>query len=129
MTNIEQILLLESKLADLFWRISIKLNGTYKSVQLMRDDNFVHRKDRTSNDIHAFFELRNREYFHLRGYTRHMLEHPQLSAKKVFLTGYRKNDIELVGGIHSLEQKWYELNPSIIANQIREQNLNLFQKN
>ncbi len=117
---------LESMATLLFQRVAAQLQGRFISLQLMNDDNFVHRRDRTSNDIHLFLEL-PQTYFHLRSYTRHMLLAPtQVADGKIFLTGYTKQQITLTGGNHSLEQKWYHRDPVMISQEIIRQNPTLF---
>ena len=124
---IKEAVLLESKLKHLFVDISSNFVGKIISFQLMRDDDFVHRRDRIENDIHMFFELKNGEYFHLRGYTRFMLTALELVKEgKIFLTGYRKNTITHNGGEHSFKQKWYENDANKIADEIISQNLDIF---
>lgn len=109
----------ERSIAILFFDVANEMNGKYISFQLMRDDDFMHRRDRHFNDIHLFLELNGRGYFHLKGYTRHMLEHPELIAsQRVYLTGYLKSNISKVGGTHSLRQDWYKRDPKKIAEQI-----------
>ena len=44
----------------------------------------------------------------------------------MFLTGYRKEQIELRGGMHSLEQKWYPLDPESVASELVRQNPDAF---
>lgn len=98
----------------------------------MKDNNFVKRRDRISNDIHLFIQLKTEGYFHLKGYTRHILSIDNLRNKynkQIFLTGYYKDNISHTGGKHSFEQKWYKEEPHIIANEIISQNPKLFELN
>lgn len=121
-----QTINLENLTSNLLLNIALKLAGKYKTFQLMKDDNFVHRKDRTSNDIHLFLELED-NYFHLRSYTRHMLDHSlKVKDNYIFLTGYQKKDIELNGGKHSFRQDWYKRDADTIAKEIIYQNQRLF---
>ena len=118
---------IERLLFELFQQVGGELRGRFVSAQYMADDNFIHRRSRTSNDIHAFFELYGGGYFHLRGLTRHMLDFPKpLTEGLVFLTAYRKKEISQIGGEHSLQQDWYEQDPKVIAQQIVSQNPDLF---
>jgi len=117
---------LEQRASELFLDIAVSLIQRIASFQLLRDDLFVHRRDRTSNDIHLFLELRHGGYFHLRSYTRHMLSFPHLSKDALFLTGYRKRNIELEGGTHSLRQEWYPCDFTILSQEIVSQNEDLF---
>lgn len=123
LNRIKEAVLLEGKTADLMSAVA-PLIKSVKSFELMRDNDFSKRKDREINDIHLFFELENGKYFHLRAYTRYMLD---TGVKdKVFLTGYIKSSVNQVGGEHSLRQGWYEWNPTEIANEVMLQNPTLF---
>ncbi|MEK6961247.1 MAG: hypothetical protein AABX47_08820 [Nanoarchaeota archaeon] len=125
--QIKRALELESLATNLFLRVAANLQGRSKSVQLMRDDNFAHRRDRTSNDIHLFIELISGGYYQLRSYTRHMLHHPdKVDAGEIFLTGYRQDEILQVGGIHSLRQDWYPSDAEFIAREVISQNPDIF---
>lgn len=128
MTNqITQVISLENLISNLFFDIASDLSGTYVSVEFLKDDNFNHRRDRISNDIHAFFELYNKGYFHLRSYTRHMMDnHDMVESGNIFLTGYRKDKVELFGGAHSLRQDWYINDSKLISFEIISQNPDLF---
>ena len=123
MNEIKNAMLIERHLSDLFFEIGIFLKKRSKSFQLLNDDNFTPRRDRTSNDIHLFVELKGGKYFHLRGYTRHMLDNIEeyKTSNKVFLTGYLKDKIELTGGKHIILQTWYDNNSKIIADSIFQQ--------
>ena len=68
MEDVRNRILLENKVTNLFRGVVSELIGRYQSFQLMLDDNFVHRRDRTSNDVHLFLELDINQYFHLRAY-------------------------------------------------------------
>lgn len=120
-----EIMLFESRISDLMFTVASKFSGKVKSIQLMRDDDFVHRRDRTTNDIHVFLELKNGQYFHLRAYTRHMLDMGKIPEDRIFLTGYLKSSVSQTGGEHSLRQDWYIWNAEAIANEITRQNLGL----
>ena len=76
--NMMEVIKLESRVQDLFRDVFCKLTGKVISVEFKIDDSFTHRRDRKTNDIHAFFEIKPRGYFHLRSYTRHMLQNMQL---------------------------------------------------
>jgi len=123
LNRIKEAVLLEGKTADLMLAVTPLIKNV-KSFQLMRDNDFSKRKDRNINDIHIFFELKNGKYFHLRAYTKYMLD---TGVKdKVFLTGYIKPSVEQFGGEHSLRQGWYEWNPIEIASEVISQNPTLF---
>ncbi|MFC1749001.1 hypothetical protein ACFL2V_09375 [Pseudomonadota bacterium] len=118
---------LETRLTDLFYDICIKLTKRVVSFQVMPDDYLVHRRDRTSNDLHAFLDLNDGRIFHLRAYTRHMLDAPEnLEEGRVMLTGYLKDSVQLTGGTHSFKQKWYDWDAEFIAQEIVAQNPELF---
>jgi hypothetical protein len=121
-----EIKLLESRLADLFFELPVPLKGTYRTFQVMLDDNFNHRRDRTSNDVHIFFELHEGGYFHLRSYTRHMAQNLAFAKDRVFLTGYRKLEVTLNDGEHSLRQDWYSWEAISLAKEISMQNPDIF---
>lgn len=126
-TDMMRILTLENMATDLFQNVAGNLSKKVKSVQLMSDDNFVHRRDRTSNDIHLYLELLQGGFLHVRSYTRHMMtQHDKVNEGMIFLTAYRKNSIELVGGTHSLRQDWYKCDPNIVSYEITSQNPDLF---
>lgn len=118
----KEIMLFENKISDLFFEIAAEFTGNVKSTQMMRDDDFVHRNDRKTNDIHLFLELKDGNYFHLRAYTRHMLEAGQTSGGQIFLTGYEKNGVDQTGGNHTLKQDWYEWDAKTIVQEIIKQN-------
>ncbi|MEI6588055.1 MAG: hypothetical protein WCO05_03850 [Candidatus Moraniibacteriota bacterium] len=122
----KETLLFENRISDLMFVIMSKLSKRVKSVQVMKDDNFVHRRDRTANDIHVFFELKNGQFFHLKAYTKHMLDMDDIPVKKIFLTGYVQSSISQIGGKHSLKQGWYEWSDEVIASEIVAQNQALF---
>lgn len=125
--NIKEVMLFENRTTELLQAIALKLSKYVKSFQLMRDDNFVKREDRTTNDIHLFLELKNGKYFHLRSYTRHMLDMNEIPKDEIFLTGYIKESISQSGGEHSFRQSWYQWNPEVIVSEIVTQNPTLFQ--
>lgn len=120
--TIAEIMLFDSRISNLMFEIGSRLSAKVVSIQIMRDDDFVHRRDRTSNDIHMFCELKNGQYFHLRVYTRHMLDMDEIPTNTIFLTGYIKELRSQIGGNHSLKQNWYEWDADIIADQIITQN-------
>lgn len=122
----KDIIVFENKLSDLFFAIGTKLAGKVQSFQTVTDDHFVHRRDRTANDIHLFLELKNGKLFHLRGYTRHMIDTKTLDSNKVLLTGYYKDAATQTGGVHSLKQDWYPWDPNLITQAIEFQNPELF---
>jgi len=122
----KDIMLFEQQIAALLFSVAAKFSGKIKSFQMMRDDDFVRRKDRTTNDIHLFFELNNEQIFHLRAYTRHMLEVGEIPKDRIFLTGYQKPSIAQTGGEHSLNQAWYKWDSDLIAQGIIAQNPSLF---
>jgi hypothetical protein len=124
--SIKEVMLFESKITELLQAIAAKLSRYVKSTQFMRDNNFIRREDRTTNDIHLFLELKNGKYFHLRSYTRHMLDMNTIPTDEIFLTGYVKESISQNGGEHSFKQGWYQWNPDTIANEIIIQNPELF---
>ena len=129
MEDVRNRILLENKVTNLFRGVVSELIGRYQSFQLMLDDNFVHRRDRTSNDVHLFLELDINQYFHLRAYVRHMLKCLDVVDQgKILLTGYYKDEVKLIGGEHSFEQKWYECQPNVVAEEIITQNPQLFIK-
>ncbi len=119
-------MLFENRIASLLFAVASKFSGKVKSTQLMSDDNFVHRRDRTTNDIHLFLELKNGQYFHLRAYTRHMLDMGGIPEDKIFLTGYIKTSVTQIGGDHSLKQGWYTWDAEAIASEVISQNEGLF---
>ncbi len=123
--SLVEIIRFEQSIGDFFFDVAVHLSGRYVSVQVLKDDHFVHRKDRMTNDIHAFFELYNSGYFHLRAYVRHMLDHPE-TVDSLFLTGYRKTGISHSGGAHALHQRWYPRDPAAVADEILVQNPHLF---
>lgn len=116
---------LEAKVSNLFSDIGSRLSPLVKSMTLMTDDNFVHRRDRTSNDIHLFLELKNGKVLHLRAYVRHMLE-TEIQDNGIFLTAYLKDQIEQTGGAHSLRQGSYNWSAEEIVEEIKKQNPDLF---
>lgn len=124
--DVKEIMLFENRISDLMFAIASKFSGKTKSTQLMRDDDFVHRRDRATNDIHVFLELKNGQYFHLRAYTRHMLDMGDIPKDRIFLTGYKKSSVSQTGGEHSLRQDWYIWDAETIANEIISQNEELF---
>lgn len=117
----QEIMLFENRIESLMFTTASKLTGKVKSFQLMRDDNFVHRRDRTTNDIHIFFELNNGQFFHLRAYTRYMLDMEEIPTDKIFLTGYKKPSVSQTGGEHAFKQDWYPWDPEAIANEVLSQ--------
>ena len=121
-----EIILFENRISDLMFAIASKFSGRVKTTQLMRDDDFVHRRDRTTNDFHLFLELKNGQYFHLRAYTRHMLDKGKITEDKILLTGYTKSSVSQTGGEHALRQGWYSWNAEAIANEIVSQNEEIF---
>lgn len=112
---------LEARLGSLFWDVACRLSGRFLSVQLMLDRNFSAAPD-APNNVHAFFELKPGEYFHLRAYTAHMLMFPERTGDEAFLTGYLQPHIAKQGGAHSLRQDWYRQDPDEVAREILEQN-------
>lgn len=106
--SVKEVMLFEGRITELLQSIAVKLSGYIKSFQLMRDNNFIKREDRTTNDIHLFLELKNGKYFHLRSYTRHMLDMKEIPTDEIFLTGYVKESISQSGGEHSFKQSWYK---------------------
>ena len=127
--SLQKSIQLESVTADLFAKIGAQLSGKCQSFQLLRDDDFNHRRDRDSNDIHLFLELLNSGYFHLRAYIRHMLQNKEkIKSGELFLTGYYKDEISLHGGQHSFRQGWYSADGNQIAIEIEMQNPHLFSR-
>lgn len=127
--SIQRSIELESVTTDLFAKIGAQLSGKCKSFQLLRDDDFSHRRDRDSNDIHLFLELFKDGYFHLRAYIRHMLQHQEkIKNGELFLTGYYKDGISLNGGTHSFRQDWYLADSEVITREIEMQNPHLFSR-
>jgi hypothetical protein len=126
--NSLEIIQFENKIADLMLNIGVKFSNKIVNFQIKRDADFVKRKDRQTNDIHLFFQLKGGRYFHLRAYTRHMLDTTRDSTDKIFLTGYLKSSVDNEGGEHSFKQGWYEWNPEIISDEIEKQNPTLFQE-
>ena len=125
--SVQQSIQLEGVTADLFAKIGAQLSGKCQSFHLLRDDDFNHRRDRVSNDIHLFLELARSGYFHLRAYIRHTLQHQdKIKSSEVFLTGYYKDKISLHGGQHSFRQGWYHADSDEIAKEIEIQNPHLF---
>lgn len=124
--GIDEAILFENHISELMFAIASKLSKKIVSFQAMRDDDFVHRKDRTINDIHIFLGLKNGQYFHLRAYTRHMLDMDEIPKEEIFLTGYIKSSISHTGGEHSFRQGWYKWDAECIAREILEQNSSLF---
>ena len=124
--TVQERILFENRIEDLMMGVAGKLSGKVRSIQMMRDDNFVHRRDRKTNDVHAFFELSNGQYFHLRTYTRHMLDMDTVPSDKILLTGYTKAGIAQIGGTHSLKQDWYQWDADTIASEVVRQNPSLF---
>jgi hypothetical protein len=123
--NAKEVMIFESKISQIMISIASKLAGKVKSFQLMTDTDFPVR-NRTTKDVHIFFELKNNQYFHLKAYTKHMLDIKGTKTDQIFLTGYLKPAITQDDGVHSLRQTWYEWNPEVIANEILEQNPGLF---
>ncbi len=121
-----EVISFENKLSELLLGVGIKMAGKIKSWQPMSDDQFVHRRDRTSNDLHLFLELKDGKFFHLRAYTRYMLDTRSAGADKVFLTGYQKDTVAQTGGVHSLKQDWYSWDSEAICQEILRQNPGLF---
>ncbi len=120
---------LERDVSELFWDVTAQLKRRFVSVQMMRDDNFRHRRDRKESDIHAFYELANGQYLHLRGCVRHMLFVPPAQREgRVYLTGYLKSEIVQVGMDHSFQQRWYDWNAGSIASELINQNPTLLVK-
>ncbi len=56
--DIKEVMLFERRIGELMFSIASKLVDKVKSFQLMKDDDFVHRRGRTANDIHIFFKLK-----------------------------------------------------------------------
>ena len=124
---LKNAIILENKSKNLFVEIMAKISNHVKSVTIMSDDNFTHRKDRVENDIHLFLELHNGKYFHLRSYVRFMLTALEIVEQdKIFLTGYLKNSVTQNGGTHSFKQTWYNLNSENIFEEILNQNNKYF---
>jgi hypothetical protein len=123
-----EIIQFENKIADLMLAIGVKFSSKIVNFQVKRDADFVKRKDRQTNDIHLFFQLKSGRYFHLRAYTRHMLDINKTSTDKIFLTGYLKSSVDNEGGEHSFRQAWYEWNPETVSEEIEKQNPTLFQE-
>ena len=117
---------LENSITQLMFEISSRMWRLVQSSQLMRDNDFIRRKDRTENDIHAFFELRSWKIFHLRAYVRFMLEIKHPWDNQVFLTGYLKKTININKWQHSFRQQWYNMNASDISEEMQKQNPTLF---
>ena len=126
--SMKEIMLFEGQISELMFKIGSLLSRKIKNFQVTNDDNFKHRRERKTNDIHLFFELKNGQYFHLRTYTRHMLDTGRTPRDQIFLTGYIKPSISQTGGQHSFRQGWYRWNPEIIAQEIIAQNPGLFEE-
>ena len=124
--DVREVMLFENRISELMFATAVKLTGKVKSFQFMRDDDFVHRRDRTTNDIHVFFELKNGQFFHLRAYTRHMLDMEKIPDTTILLTGYIKSSVSHTGGEHALRQEWYPWDAETIANEITNQQPELF---
>ena len=97
------------------------------SLQVVLTDHLHHMRDRTENDVHLFLDLPNGEIFHLKLYLTHMMSVDQdCLNSRAELTAYRKPDVTLHGGSHSLRQGWYSWNAELIARSVIEQNQDLF---
>ena len=126
-SNLE-IIQFENRIADLMFAVGVKFSKKVTSFEVKRDDDFIHRKDRQNNDIHLFFQLKNGRYFHLRAYTRQMLDvNKKTATDKIFLTGYLQSSVDNEGGEHSFRQAWYDWNPETVSEEIEKQNPTLFQ--
>jgi len=123
--GLKETLELEARITSLFHSVGVKISPYVKSYMLMADDNFVNRRDRTSNDIHLFLELRDGQVFHLRAYTRHMLDTGE-QEKGVFLTAYLNDKVTHTGGVHSLRQASYPWDAEAVFQEILKQNPGLF---
>ena len=126
--NIKEIILLENRVSELLFTVGSRLISQIKSIQIMRDDYFFHRRDRKINDMHVFLELYDGQYFHLKVYNRHMLDLSDIPTDKVLLTGYINPRISHVGGTHKLRQGWYPADAYTIVDEIISQNPELFPK-
>ncbi len=126
---------LERRAFDLLCDVSaevVRNVANVTSVEFCRDQDLQRFRDRTENDLHAFFEVGGTIY-HLRAYLCHMLarrraegEDPQRDFQNIELTGYRKPRVALHGGTHSLRQDRYPWDPAQIARAVIEQNADLF---
>lgn len=114
--------------SQLFSDIGFEIKPYCKSFQLMSDDNFSKRKDRIYNDIHLFLELHNSKgYFHLKAYCEQTISQKDLFERGlIYLTGYRKFNLELHNGTHSLTQQWYRRDAKKIVSIILRDNKDLF---
>ena len=125
--RIRKAIELESIATQLFQNVAASLSSKSQSWQLMRDDSFSKRRDRIGNDIHLYLELLKGDYFHLRAYTREMMFHSGLvDSGMILLTAYRKPEIKLNGGKHSLRQGWYNCEPELVVQEILPQNQDIF---
>lgn len=126
--TLENSIIFQNSIQELFFEIGTRLKPLSKSFQLMSDDSFSKRRDRVYNDIHLFIELNdNKGYFHLKAYCEQTILHIDVFNRGfIYLTGYRKKNLELHNGSHSFEQNWYKRDAQQIIDTIIIQNKDLF---